>query len=138
MGNINISALTSDKFIPSWIDSFICYQFLINNYKENLPTKSVKPSNKLEVLKQSLGGELFDAIKLYNQGDQSIGIIDGAKWSLLKTRICSCRVYISDLVSSNTFQNKFILLELEAKTSTEGYSQWTSEKENTEALSKQP
>ena len=73
---INISSLVTEKFVPTGQDRFIRYNNFINHFKENVLTKNLKPSMKLDVLKHFLGGEAYDAIKFYSQGDSC--------WKLLK------------------------------------------------------
>ena len=93
--NININNLVSDKFIPTEKDRFLRYHGFINNFKENILKKNLKPAIKLEILKLSLGGEVFDAIRLHNQGDQSY---------LRKFCIQACERYSNLIVHSSHTQ----------------------------------
>ena len=172
---INISSLVTEKFTPSGQDRFIRYNNFINHFKENVLTKNLKTSMKLEVLKQSLGGEAYDAIKLYTQGEQlleALKVLDDRyarseyiiaeiynnlkkikkcenfnNIKAAKDQISSIKIalatlknlgYESELVSSSSLQQNFIMLELEAKIPREAYGKWTSEKERMKSNAKHP
>lgn len=65
-----IKNLSIDKYEPSGKDKFIKYSTFMDEFREYVITRPLKPVVKLNYLKTCLGGEALELVRCYTHGDQ--------------------------------------------------------------------